>query len=144
VVRTEEKKVTTISKEFSISPLTARKYIHMTKEEIASLNKPTSYKKRKTVVDGYLNIIYKMLCDKVEPAAILAYTVRSGYSGSLKTMQNYIELLAKNNFKLKFSMNWAYKFEYPEDVIIIKRNEILKYITIKNEKVKRNCQKLCT
>jgi len=110
----------------------------MTVEEIASLNHPTSYKKRETVVDGYLNIIYKMLCDKVEPAAILAYTVRSGYGGSLNTMQKYIELLAKNNFKLKLPMNWAYEFEYPKDIIIIKRNEILKYITIKNPKAKRD------
>ena len=110
----------------------------MTEEEIARLNQPTSYKKRKTVVDDYLNIIYKMLCDKVEPAAILAYTIRCGYGGSLKTMQNYIELLAKNNFKLILPMNWAYKFEYLEDVIIIKRNEILKYITIKNLRVKRD------
>jgi len=110
----------------------------MTEEEIASLDQPTSYKKRKTIVDDYLNIIYKMLCDNVEPAVILAYTVRSGYSGSIKTMEKYIELIAKNNFKLKFSINWAYNFDYPEDVIIIKRNEILKYITIKNEKVKRD------
>lgn len=110
----------------------------MTEEEIASLNQPTSYKKRKTIVDDYLNIIYKMLYDKVEPASILAYTIRSGYNGSLNSMQKYIELLAKNNFNLKFSMNWAFKFEYPEDVIIIKRNEILKYITTKNPKVKRD------
>lgn len=110
----------------------------MTEEEIASLNHPTSYKKRETVVDGYLNIIYKMLCDKVEPTVILSYTVRSGYGGSLNTMQKYIELLAKNNFKLKLPMNWAYKFQYPEGVFIIKRNEILKYITIRNPKVKRD------
>jgi len=110
----------------------------MTEEEIASLDQPTSYKKRKTVVDGYLNIIYKMLYDKVEPAAILAYTIRFGYGGNLNTMQKYIRLLAKNNFNIKLPMNWAYKFEYPEDVIIIKRNEILKYITIKNSKVKRD------
>ena len=110
----------------------------MTEEEITSLNQPINYKKRKTVVDDYLNIIYKMLRDKVDPAAILAYTVRSGYGGNLNTMQNYIELLAKNNFKLKLPMNWAYKFEYPENVIVIKRNEILKYITIKNPRVKRD------
>jgi transposase len=32
-------------------------------------------------------------------------------------MQKHIELLAKNNFKLKLPMNWAYKFEYPKDII---------------------------
>jgi hypothetical protein len=110
----------------------------MMEEEIASLNQPTSYKKRKTVVDDYLNIIYKMLRDKVEPAAILAYTVKSGYGGNLNTMQKYIKLFAKNNFKLKLPMNWAYKFEYPEDVVVIKRNKILKYITTKNPKVIRD------
>lgn len=110
----------------------------MTEEEIASLDQPTRYKKRKTVVDSYLNIIFKMLRDKVDPAVILAYTVRCGYSGNLNTMENYIRLLAKNNFNLIFSMNWAYKFEYPGDVTVIRRNEILKYITIKNPKVKRD------
>ncbi len=110
----------------------------MTQEEIAGMNRPASYKKRETVVDGYLNIIYKMLRDKVDPAVILAYTVRSGYAGNLNTMERYIRLLAKNNFKLILPMNWAYKFEYPDDIVAIKRNEILKYITSRNPKVIRD------
>lgn len=110
----------------------------MKEEEIASMNQPTCYKKRKTIVDDFLNIIYKMLRDKVDPGVILAYTIKSGYSGNFRSMQTYIELLAKNNFKLKLHMNWAYKFEYPEDITVIKRNEILKYITTKNPRVKRD------
>ncbi len=110
----------------------------MTEEEITSLDQPVNYRKRKTIADDYLNIIYKMLCDKIDPAVILAYTVKSGYDGNLETMQVYIRLLSKNNFKLDLSMNWAFKFEYPEDIIVIKRNEILKYITTKNPKVKRD------
>jgi hypothetical protein len=109
----------------------------MTEEEIAGMNRPAGYKKRKTIVDGYLNIIYKMLHDKVDPTVIFAYTVRSGYAGNLNTMERYIKLLAKNNFKLKLPMNWAYKFEYPENIVVIKRNEILKYITSRNPKVIR-------
>jgi hypothetical protein len=110
----------------------------MTEEEITSLNQPTNYKKRKTVVDDYLNIIYKMLRDNVDPAVIIAYTIRSGYRGSLNTMHDYIVLLAKNNFKLKLPMNWDLKFVYSKDVVIIKRNELLKYITVKNPRVKRD------
>ena len=134
----KEKKISIISKEFSISCLTASKYINMSEEEIASLNCLTSYKKRKTIVDDYLNIIYKMLRDMVEPEVIIAYIIRIGYVGNINSMGTYIRLLAKNNFKLELHMNWQYKFEYPEDVVIIKRNEILKYITIKNPKTKRD------
>lgn len=110
----------------------------MKEDAIECLNQPTFYKKRKTVADDFLNIIYKMLLDKVEPAVIFAYIIKSGYKGNLNTMENYIELLAKNNFNLRFPMNWPYKFEYPKDIIAIKRNEILKYITTKNPKVKKD------
>jgi hypothetical protein len=79
-----------------------------------------------------------MLLDRIDPATILAYTIKTGYKGNLRTMQNYIELFAKNNFNRKLSMNWAYKLDYPEDILVIKRNEILRYITTKNPKVKKD------
>lgn len=108
----------------------------MSENEILNLDKPSNYKKRKTVVDGYINIIYKMLRDKIAPEEILAYVIKSGYSGNLRTLQSYIEILAKNNFKRTFHINWAYQFEYPTDIVVLKRNEILKYITTRNPKVK--------
>ena len=127
-----------ISKEFSISLPTTRKYVHMTAEEIAELDNIPAYKKRKTVMDDYINIIYKMLRDKIKPEFIMSYVVKMGYSGSWATLENYIKLLAKNNFGRRFSRNWVYKYSYSDDYTVIKRNEILKYMTTKNPKTKKN------
>jgi transposase len=124
--------------EFSLSAATAKKYIDMTEAEIAKLDAPANYKKRATVMDGYLNIIYKMLRDEIKPAIIMAYVIKKGYAGNWDTLEDYIKRLAKNNFNLRVARNFAYNFEYPDDVVVIKRNDILKYITTKNPKVIKN------
>jgi len=110
----------------------------MKESEIDKLNQPRNYKKRETVIDDFINIIYKMLSDKVDPSAIFAYTIRTGYKGNLNTMQDYIKMMSKNNFNRCLPMNFAYKLEYPENLTVIKRNEILKYITTKNPRVKKD------
>lgn len=66
----------------------------MSKEEIEALNKPRNYKKRKTVMDDYLNIIYKMLSDKIDPAVIFSYVIYKGYIGTRKTLEIYIYSLS--------------------------------------------------
>ncbi|MGL5764066.1 MAG: ISL3 family transposase [Sarcina sp.] len=124
----ERKSIKLISEEFNISGVTAQKYLQMTKEDILSLDYPKNYKKRKTVMDDYLNIIYKMLLDKINPTIILAYVIRKGYTGSIKSLENYIVTLGKNNFHLKFHIGWAYKTEYPKEITVIKRQQLLGYI----------------
>ena len=120
--------------EFNISNLTAQKYIKMSEKDIRLLDQPVKYKKRKTVMDGYLNIIYKMLADKIDPTIILAYILNLGYAGNLKTLVKYITLLAKNNFNYKLGMNWPYKKVFPAEITVIKRNKILSHILQKNFK----------
>lgn len=133
----EPQSIKLIADEFSISALTAGNYIKMSEEDIKLLDQPINYKKRKTVVDEYLNIIYKMLRDRIDPAIILAYTIKIGYSGNLNTMQKYIQLFARNNFNHKLQINWAYKKEFPKDITLIKRHEVLSYILRKDsEKTK--------
>lgn len=110
----------------------------MSVQEIAALDQPAKYKKRKTVMDEYMNIIYKMLRDALPPENIFAYVIKSGYSGNLKTLENYIELFSENNFSRSYSVMWAWKKEYAEDVTIVKRKELLRYITTRNEKTKKN------
>ncbi|MGL4854918.1 MAG: transposase, partial [Lentisphaeria bacterium] len=127
----EHKSIKLIADEFSISALTVRKYIQMSEEDIKLLNQPTKYKKRKTIADDYLNIIYKMLRDKIDPAMILAYIIKMGYTGNIQTMQNYIQLFAKNNFNYRLQMNWAYKKEFPKEITVIKRHQVLSYILLK-------------
>ncbi|WP_253197733.1 ISL3 family transposase [Clostridium gasigenes] len=138
-MKIEPQSIKFIADEFSISVLTAGKYIQMSEEDINLLDQPMNYKKRKTVADDYLNIIYKMLGDKIDPAVILAYTIKMGYAGNIKTMQSYIELFSKNNFNYKFHINWAYKKEFPEEITLIKRHQVLSYILRKDsEEIKIN------
>lgn len=132
------KEANTIAEEFSINIVTAKKYINMTEEKIASLDFPTNYKKGKTVMDDYINIIYKMLRDKIEPVIIMKYIIRKGYTGNWGTLNCYVTLLAKNNFNLRFRQDWGYDYDYPDDLIIIKRNALLKYIITKNPKTKKD------
>ncbi|MHC1746815.1 MAG: ISL3 family transposase [Cellulosilyticaceae bacterium] len=134
----EPKSAKLIVHEFNISLVTARKYIQMSEEEIDLLNHPKNYKKRKTIADDYFNIIYKMLDDKIDPAIILAYIVKLGYTGNVSTMEHYILLFAKNNFSRKFRMNWAYKSDYPKEITVIKRHQVLSYI------LGRNCEETST
>ena len=111
----------------------------MTEDEIIKLDAPSNFKKRKTVMDDYLNIIYKMLRDKVKAEVIMAYVVKKGYNGNLRTLDTYIDTLAKNNFNRRFPSAWIfYAYSYPDDITVIRRNELLKYITTKNPKTKLN------
>ena len=132
------KNITAIAREFSISPPTAERYISKTEKEISALDHITVHKKRKTMFDDYMNIIYKMLRDKVRPEVIFSYVIRAGYNGNLKSLQNYMEVVAENNFKRKFWINWPYNFCYSNEISVIKRNEILRYITVKNPKIQKN------
>jgi len=134
----DKKRIQTISEEFSLALPTASKYIHMTEEEIIALDTPANHKKRSTIMDDYLNIIYKMLCDNRDPADIMSYVIRAGYGGNRNSLEQYIQLLAKNNFNIQIKRDYAYTFKYPEDVVVIKRRELLKYITTKNSKVKKD------
>lgn len=124
--------------EFNISQLTAKKYIRMSEKEIQSLEDPKEYKKRKTAGDDYINIIYKMLRDGIIPEIILAYVLKEGYQGTIRAITTRIENMAKNNFDIVLRQDWHLKYEYPSNIIVIKRNEILKYITAKNTKIKKD------
>lgn len=83
-------------------------------------------------------MIYKMLLDKIKPEIIFSYVIKKGYKGTWKALDNRIVYLSKNNFSISLSRKWHLEYKYPDDIIIIKRNEILKYITAKNEKTKKN------
>lgn len=134
----EKKKYTTIAKEFSISNTAAKKYVNMKEAEIKALDNPKKYKQRKTVTDDYINMIYKMILDGIKPEIIFSYVIKKGYSGSWGALSNRIKRLLKNNFSISLSREWYLEYKYPDDIIIIKRNEIIKYITTKDEKTRKN------
>lgn len=72
----EKKRYTTIAEEFHISFLTAKKYVMMSEEEIQSMDSPKKYKKRRTATDDYINMIYKMLLDGIQPEVVFSYCIK--------------------------------------------------------------------
>lgn len=128
-----------IVKEFSIGKATVKKYINMSEDEISKLDNITFYKKRKTKLDDYINIIYKMVKDNLEYKYIYSFVKYKGYTENENTLNNYIYLINKNNFPNNPPKEIKYvDIKYPEDVTIIKRNQLLKYILTVNPKSKKD------
>jgi len=68
----------------------------------------------------------------------MSYIIKKGYIGYVGTLEKYIKLFAKNNFNVRLSNDWAYSYSYPGDITVIRRNELLQYITVKNPKIKKD------
>lgn len=139
-MRMEKKRITAVAEKFGISPPSAKKYINMTEGEIQDLDMPTNYKKRVTIMDDYINIIFKMLRDGIGDDGIYFYILRQGYSGSINSLWEYIKCIEMNNFPERVPMNPKYLLEraYPDDVIVIKRTALLKYLVTRNPKIKKD------
>lgn len=128
-----------ISKEFEISIPTSRKYMNMSKEEIEDMVHLNSYKKRKTIVDDYINIIYKMLRDDYDHNTIFSYIIYKGYQDDYKALSDYICMIAKNNFPMiTIKRKLHYQYRYPNNITVIKKNELLKCILTLDPKKNRN------
>jgi hypothetical protein len=88
-------------------------------------------------MDDYLNIIYKMLQDGISEDIICYYIQHKGYNDNLNSLRNYIYLIEKNNFPSRI-LFYPIKSVYPEDIIVIKRNNILKYLLTMNIKIEKD------
>lgn len=133
----------TVMNEFNVSRNALKKYVKMTNYEVEQIANVNEHKCGR-VLDGFINMIYKMLLDKVPSEYIIEYVFRKGYQGTRGTLNGYIVSLIKNNnlhcydcSKILFE-----KYKYPDDVIIITRYELLKYIlTINENKINENIDK---
>ena len=121
------------AEEHSVSLPALNRYLSMSDEEVEQILEVTEYKKRKTDMEDYMNIVFKMLSDKHKPALIYSYILRIGYKGSIDSLVNHIKAIAFNNFKIKLGKNFHLDEKYPDDVVIIRRFDILKYITMKDK-----------
>lgn len=135
-----------IAKEFGISTDSLRKYKKMSEEEVENIDKINVYKKSKSLMDDYYNIIYKMLKDNIPQEYIFAYVKQKGCNASDIYILNCINLIAKNNkFPYKERKNHI-KLVYPKDVTVITRYELLKYLLTldlvkpKNKDIEDNLQ----
>ncbi|CAJ1201737.1 ISL3 family transposase [Companilactobacillus nantensis] len=124
---------------YNLSRATVIKYLKMTQFEIEEMNKPKNYKKRKTIMDDYSNIIYKMMSDGLTDNVIYYYVLSRGYNHNKNSLWDYITKISQNNFPGRPSAGsiQGSKLCYPLGVVCIKRNKLIKDIlTINRESSK--------
>lgn len=137
----EKKRKKSVAVRFQLSLATAKRYVEMSESEINSLNNTRNYKKRESPMNGWLNVIFKMMDDGHSSETIYFYITRqSCFCESKQQLIKYIFLIGKNNFPNQSLLHWNYLMEkvLPPDVIVIRRTEILKYLLTCNPKVKKD------
>lgn len=118
---------------YGMSAANVRRYLNMPDEEVAKIKDLKERGKRKTDMDGYMNIVYKMLADGHNPAFIYSYILHIGYAGSIHSLVNHIKAIALNNFGIRLNIGFPNEYSYPKNTVIIRRFDVLKYITMKDK-----------
>jgi len=118
-----------LSERYGLNPVTVKKYLGMDQQQIDALDAPTAYKKRKTAIDGFQHMVYKMLLDGVAPELIFSYVLKSGYSGSWDSLSAYISHFSMNNFGRRVNRYPGTKLAYPEGVTVISRSDFRCFVT---------------
>ncbi|MCI8683011.1 MAG: transposase [Lachnospiraceae bacterium] len=135
-----KKDISFICARYNISKPTAYKYNRMAEEEVQGMDRPRARHSTGRRGDAYVNIIYKMMCDGHSDDTIYFYLRHIGIVDPSTTILFYLSCISQNNFperKRIYSMQMT-DICYPDDVTIIKRDEILRYILTINPKTKRN------
>lgn len=139
-----KKKISLVCREYGIARHTAEKYVSMTEDEINEMDAPKDYKIRKRAGNDFVNIIYKMMADGYDDEIIYQYLRKSGISTSHNTLHDYIQAISKENFPDRRRM-YGMKLmdeKYPDDVIVIRRNELLKHILTIDPKKEKDKDKV--
>ena len=113
----------------------------MSQKELAELDAPKKYKKRESAMNGWLNVIFKMMLDGHTNETIYFYIKgQPDFNESNRTLENYIYLIGKNNFpdRIRFNVKCVMEKVMPPDVICFKRIDILKYLLTCNPKKKKD------
>lgn len=137
----EKPRIKTVAEVFGISQPAAKKYIFMTQEDLSALDHPTNYKKRNSSMNVWLNVIYKMMADGCSNEMIYFYIKhQEDYKDSDDKLAKYIYLIGKNNFPQRSLFNSKTTMEWviPQEVTVISRTDLLKYILTCNPKTKRD------
>ena len=93
------------------------------------MDQPKKYRrKKKEWLNEYSNIIYKMAADGHEPEVILNYILKNGYPGTLISSVDLIRRILYNNFGIILFNRWYVTYKYEDNITMISRNEIIKYI----------------
>lgn len=131
--RRQDKKIRSVlAEKYRICEVSVKKYLKMTDLEVERLLQITEYKKRRTPVNDYLNMIYKMLRDGIQPHVIYQYVLSKGYTGSTSSLEQHICAIGSNNHLMQIGRYACFTMELPKGTVEIRRNEILKFMTIKD------------
>ena len=77
----------------------------MSQKELAELDAPKNYKKRESTMNGWLNVIFKMMLDGHTNETIYFYIKgQPDFNESKRKLEKYIYLIGKNNFHYRFSI----------------------------------------
>lgn len=113
----------------------------MSSEEISRFEHPVNYKKRKSSMNEWLNVIYKMMADGCSNELIYFYIKnQKNFHDSEQKLAEYIYLIGKNNFpnRALFNARTTRERIIQPDVTVINRTDLLKYILTCNPKIKRD------
>ncbi len=83
-------------------------------------------------------MVYKMLKDQISPVIIKAYVKYKGFTGTDYSIESFIKSVSANNFKKQLNRSTFTKCIEIPGLIIIKRNDLLKFVTTKNKKIKND------
>ena len=110
----------------------------MYENDMPKLDKPKSYRNSKSKLNGFRNMVYKMVRDNINPILIEKYVFYKGFIGSERSIEHLIERISKNNFNKNLHINTFNEYLDVPWLITIKRNDLLKFITTKNPKTKKD------
>lgn len=102
----------------------------MTPEEIEGLDSPKNYKTRDRAGNNFVNIIYKMMADGYDDEMIYQYLRKIGITLSRNSLWDYINAVSRENFPDRQRVYGLKLMDavYPEDIIIVRRTDLLKYV----------------
>ena len=127
-----------LSRRFNIALPTAKKYYLMSDIDLPDPDKPKYYETNNSKLNGYRNIVYKMARDNINHIVIKEYVKSKGFLGTENSIEYFIKQLLKNNFNIILHRGSFEKSIEVPGLITIKRNDLLKFITTKNDRVKKD------
>lgn len=129
-----------LSENYCFSQSSIKKYVNMTNEEVEMIKERRNYKSRKTKMDNYKNIIYKMLKDNCNLYDIMNYVIYKGYDDDIRDLEAYIYLIVKNNFPnlnaKEYYPQCIVDYVYPDGLKMVTRKELLKNLLTINPNLK--------
>uniref|UniRef100_UPI001B8849D5 transposase n=1 Tax=Companilactobacillus furfuricola TaxID=1462575 RepID=UPI001B8849D5 len=148
--KTKKKLILKIKKEASLKGITVEKiaskyrmnvsivhrYLNMTPEKIDEFDTYVG-KRRKTAVDDYANIIYKMMSAGYSDMIIFSYVLSKGYNKNQSTLWSYMYCISKNNFpgrETESQRHFGGKLGYLDDITVIKKEHLIDNLFKNNPK----------